>query len=54
MDTEKKISTAYGFGSTFLRIQGLMAGLVKGNQCLKGPDHKAFLLGGYIRRGLVD
>ena len=32
--------------ATLVRNQGLIPGLVKGNQWLISPDHKAFFLGG--------
>ena len=35
------------------RNKGLIAGLIKGNQWLISPDHKAlFLWGGYVARGV--
>ena len=38
------------------RNKGLIAGLIKGNQRLMSPDHKAgyFFGGGYVWGGLVD
>ena len=37
------------------RNKGLIASLIKGNQWLIGPDHKALFLGGVRdRAGLVD
>ena len=36
----------------FLLGWGLIAGLIKGNEWLISPDHKALSLGGYVR--LVD
>ena len=38
------------------RHKGLIAGLIKGNQRLRSPDHKAgYFWGGYVARGgLVD
>ena len=33
------------------RNKGLIADLIKGNQWLISPDHKALFLGGYVRGG---
>ena len=35
--------------------KGLIAGLIKGNQWLIGPDHKAgYFWGGYVARGAIE
>ena len=34
--------------------KGLIAGLMKGNQWLISPDHKASFLGGYVRGGWFE
>ncbi len=35
------------------RNEGLIAGLIEGNQCLISPDHKALFLGGVRDRGVL-